>query len=898
MNAEPAPHPILARQLRKLGLSADVAPDRAAWQALIERVSRAYAEADQERYLLERSLARSSEEMQGLYADVAAREARLRSLVHNVSDIITIYEPDGTVRYESPAVERVLGYRPEELVGDAAAGLVHPDDLPRLQALYAVVLAQPGSQPPIELRVRHKEGGWRHLEVALTNLLDDPGVRGIVGHSRDVTERKGFERRLQQIVDASPDLIMIVDAEGRITFVNAAYATVLGYPPAALIGRWAFAGVAPEDQKAMAPILDAFRAGEGLAVPPELAAMAVTFRVAHADGHWVTVEARARLLMDEAGVPAGLLVVARDISERMRAEEELRHAERRYRQLFEEAPVMYAITRSVDGTPVIADCNALFAETVGCPRAALIGRPLAEFYAPASQAALLEAGGYRRALAGRFATEERQLVGGDGRVVETLLREVPERDSTGAVVGTRAMFVDITERKALEERLRQQAFTDDLTGLPNRALFLDRLAHALAIADQHGTTVAALFLDLDSFKLINDSLGHAAGDELLTAVAARLRRALRPTDTLARFGGDEFTVLLEDVATPAAALDEAARLLDALRTPFALADREVFVSTSIGVAVSAAGTSAEAQLRQADIALYQAKAAGKAQAALFQAEMSEAVIARLALGTDLRRAVEREEFTLHYQPEVDLRTGVLAGLEALVRWRHPERGWIPPAEFIPLAEETGLILALGRWVLSAACRQVAAWQALRPKEPPLVVSVNVSARQLLQDDFVAAVQATLRATGLPPACLRLEITESLVMENLTAANTALDRLKALGVGLAIDDFGTGYSSLSYLRRLPVDTVKIDRSFVQELDTDAGTVAIVRAVVTLAHTLGMAVTAEGVETAEQLAQVRALCCDRAQGYYFARPLPAREIPRVLREGVPSCCDRAVHQVGAG
>lgn len=446
---------------------------------------------------------------------------------------------------------------------------------------------------------------------------------------------------------------------------------------------------------------------------------------------------------------------------------------------------------------------------------------------------------------------------------------------------------DITDRKQFEAQLIQQAFHDPLTELPNRALFMDRLAHALAGMGRQRLGVAVLFLDLDGFKAINDTRGHRAGDEVLVALARRLSACLRPADTLARFGGDEFAVLVPDAENAHEAMQIADRLIAAAARTFVIEGEAVGATVSIGVALGlplAAPLWPDVLLQQADMALYRAKAAGKGRAVVFEPGMNVHGIDRFQRESELRSAVEREEFTLHYQPIVDLVTGAVDSVEALLRWQHPQQGLIPPAGFIELAERSGLILPLGRWVLAEACRQARAWH----EDPGLaggspVVSVNLSLRQLSEPDLAAQVRSVLIETGLEPEALQLEITESVLLDDSEALATA-HQLRALGVQLAIDDFGTGYSSLSYLRRLPVDVVKVDRTFVRHLPHDAGTRAIVYAVCELAHHLGMTVTAEGIETVAELEAVRALECDRAQGYYYAKPLPPSELTSYLRSDV--------------
>ena len=440
---------------------------------------------------------------------------------------------------------------------------------------------------------------------------------------------------------------------------------------------------------------------------------------------------------------------------------------------------------------------------------------------------------------------------------------------------------DVSERKAFEEQLAHQAFHDALTGLPNRALFMERLGHALARAGRREAPVGVIFLDLDNFKVVNDSLGHEAGDDLLKTVAERLQACLRPGDTVARLGGDEFTLLLEDLADGSQITGVAERVTEMLRAPIKVSGREVFTTGSLGIAVSLGDyTSPDDLLRDADTAMYQAKTSGKAHCAFFDRAMNDRALERLDLESDLRRALDNDEFRVYYQPIVFLESGRVREVEALVRWEHPTRGLIPPVKFIPLAEETGLIVALGQWVLREACRQARDWQVRQPQEPPLTVSVNLSARQLQQADLVTQVVEILRETGLDAAHLKLEITESMMMQDAEATLNKLHALKALGVRLAVDDFGTGYSSMSYLSSLPLDTLKIDRSFVNRMGEQAEDAAIVRAIVTLAKTLNLRITSEGIETQEQLVQLRALGCDQGQGYHFSRPVTAVEMEALL------------------
>ena len=471
----------------------------------------------------------------------------------------------------------------------------------------------------------------------------------------------------------------------------------------------------------------------------------------------------------------------------------------------------------------------------------------------------------------------------DGRPVVVASRWALKLDRSGTPSAVIGINSDITSRKRAEAALKHQALHDSLTGLPNRTLFGDRLERAVAHADRRQQLVGVLFLDLDDFKLINDSLGHQFGDALLVEVATRLESCVRATDTVARLGGDEFTILLVDLAAEAEAEQVAERIGEVLRDPFFVADREVRISASIGLALSAPRrTTSESLLRNADLAMYCSKVAGKARHSVFDSGMNTLATERLELETDLRQALVLGQFHVHYQPILSLVDGQVTEVEALLRWDRPGHGLVGPTTFIPVAEETGLIVPIGRWVLEQACAQGAAWQAEFPSEPPLVMCVNLSARQFQDPGLLADIQRALDTTGLDPRALKLELTESIAMHDIDATVAKLQALKAAGIQLAIDDFGTGYSSLNYLKRLPVDTLKIDRSFIEGLGHDTLDAAIVQSVVTLARTLQLSVVGEGIERHAQAAQLRALGCDGGQGFLFARPEPAEVVTSLLRQ----------------
>jgi diguanylate cyclase (GGDEF)-like protein/PAS domain S-box-containing protein len=487
---------------------------------------------------------------------------------------------------------------------------------------------------------------------------------------------------------------------------------------------------------------------------------------------------------------------------------------------------------------------------------------------------------HQRGLTPHFESEHRVLHK-DGSFRWMLSRGVAIHDDSGNALRMAGSQTDITEGKV----------SDPLTGLPNRLLFIDRVGRLIKHTKRHKDQLfAVLFMDLDGFKMINDSMGHLIGDQLLLGVANRLEKGLRSTDTVARLGetftvarlgGDEFTVLLDDIKDPSDAERAADRMMKALASPFVLGGKEVFTSVSIGIALSnAAYEQPEEILRDADTAMYRAKSLGKARYEVFDADMRASVMARLQLETDLRRALERGEFRNFYQPIVALASGEIAGLEALLRWQHPTRGLLGPKEFIPVAEETGLIRELGWWNLREACRQISEWRASSVAHRHLTISVNLSAKQFLQPHLVGEIRKLLRELALPPEALKLEITESTVMGDPSGAVEMLQQIKSLGICLAIDDFGTGYSSLSYLHRFPLDTLKIDRSFISGMGDDGEGMEIARSILPMANNLRLDVVAEGVETVEQVALLKKLQCKYGQGYYFSRPLSAESTAALL------------------
>ena len=615
------------------------------------------------------------------------------------------------------------------------------------------------------------------------------------------------------------------------------------------------------------------------------------FRIVLPDGTERWLHGRGEVTGRENGVVTIMAGTVQDVTDRRRSEDALRAHEAELRNAL--SLLSATLDSTADGILVvdtggrIASHNGKFAEMWQIPSEVLAGGDDKAALGHVLEQ-LADPDGFLAKVTELYAQPDAEsydtIAFKDGRMFERF--STPQRVD-GQIVGRVWSFRDVTEQSRLEVELAHQAFHDSLTGLANQALFRDRVEHAVARLGRRpgAAQLAVLFLDLDNFKTVNDSLGHTAGDQLLVAVTERLAGCLRQGDTAARLGGDEFAVLLEDIAGTEDAVDVAERVLAALRRPVQIAGKDMFVSTSIGIAVDAPGARVDQLLRNADLAMYTAKRLGKNRYELFAPEMHAAAVERLEVEADLRRALERRELFLEYQPIVALETGEGEGGEALVRWRHPVRGVLSPLVFVEFAEESGLIDDIGRWVLDEACAQTRRWHVDHPRDHPLGVSVNVSPRQLRNPGLIGDVAAVIDRTGLDPRLLTLEITEGAMMHDTEVALDHLQALKALGVRLAVDDFGTGYSSLSYLQRFPIDVLKVDRSFVQRLELGPEESALGRAIVRLAHTLRMTAVAEGVENARQLEVLRKLGCQLAQGFHLCRPQPATAIDALLAAGTP-------------
>lgn len=658
------------------------------------------------------------------------------------------------------------------------------------------------------------------------------------------------------LIEKSPDAIVVLSERGVLLHANPAAERLLGAPRAELAGR----------------VL-------GLPLSPSGVA---EVEVLSADGRTTPCELRS-LESAWANAPAHL-VTLRDVSERARTQAALRESQERY---------ALAARAANDG---LWDWD-LSADTVDySPRwKSMLGaqdddiKPSPEAWFDRVHPEDLERvraalSAHLEGLTSHLECEYRMLHH-NGSYRWVLCRGLAVRDEQGRARRIAGSQSDVTHRKLAEAQLAHRAFYDPLTNLPNRALFLDRLRHALRRAQRRRDYLfAVLFLDVDRFKVINDSLGHMSGDRLLVTIARRLELALRPGDSVARLGGDEFTVLLDDIGAAADAEVVAERIHRELLAPFQIGGQELYTSCSIGIALSSTGyEKPEDILRDADTAMYRAKSTGRARHAMFDTAMHQRAVMLLQTEADLRRALERDELRVQYQPIVSLSTGRISGVEALVRWEHPERGRISPGEFVPVAEDSGLIVALDRWVLRRACEEVQRWFSALPQAGDFRLNVNLSPRQLGLTDLAQQVSDVLSQTGMPAASLRLEITETAMMEQHDAALRTLSELKELGVQISIDDFGTGYSSLARLHQFPIDSLKVDRSFVEVMGETGETSRIARTIVLIGRTLGLSVIAEGVETPRQLELLRELRCDAAQGYFFSRPVDGEVARELLATG---------------
>ena len=815
------------------------------------------------------------------------RDSFWSNLISAIPDTLYTYDvASGELTYESHSLALKLGYPPEAFASLGRARL-HPDDVElheRVVSMRPTLSDQPSSSL---LRWQHRNGGWRWFDVREQRLASaaDGSAASVVGLALDVTDMvraserlRESENRYRQLAESISDVIFTTDAQLVLNYLSPSVEELLGYPVAELQQRTLAELVVhsrqlQEFRRTLQRLLRSLDDPRALAELRREHFAPLLLDCLHAQGHTLQIELRLKPLWDDHERFAGLLGICRDISAQRRTEKDMRMAA----TVFDHSAGAILVT---DPAGYIVRVNRTFTRITGFSPEEVFDQQPMMLCADKQEANQLQH------VMQQLRTQEswegelwqrRQ----DNEPYPSWVGITAIRDDDGDLMSYVCFFVDISERKASERRIHRLAYYDALTLLPNRTLFQDRLHNALQQSRHNGSWVVLMFLDLDRFKPINDSLGHAAGDRLLKEVAMRLTACVGTEDSVARMGGDEFTLLLSGLETREVALAQAIRvgeqILTQLSEAFVLEGREFFVSASIGIALSPQDGHELSQLmKNADTAMYHAKEMGKNNFQFYQAEMNARALERLELEADLRHALLQGEFRLHYQPQYRCDNRRLTGVEALLRWEHPVRGHVSPAEFIPVLEEIGLVVQVGDWVIREACRQMREWHAARVRIPK--VSVNLSARQFSDGQLGQRIAAILAETGLAPACLELELTESILMRDVGEALQLLGELKSLGLCIAVDDFGTGYSSLNYLKQFPIDILKIDRSFVDGLPHGEQDAQIARAIIAMAHSLNLSVIAEGVEEPAQLEFLRLHGCDEVQGFLFDRPLP----PDLLRE----------------
>ena len=826
--------------------------------------------------------------IQGIARDITERkcaeeairesEAKFRTLAETASDAIITIDQDGAIYFVNAGTEKIFGHSADSMIGQKLTMLI-PERYREAHSAGLDRYMRSGKRnipwKAVELPGLHRDGHEIQLELSFAEY-EKNGVRFFTSVIRDITDRKQSqeallesESRFRDLFENANDLIYTHDLLGNFTSLNRAGERITGYSRDEALGMNIGDVVAP-GSLAAAQEMTRRKLSEDVSTTYEI-------DIVSKSGKIVSLELSTRLIVRH-GVPVGVQGIGRDITERKRSENALKESENRYRQLGEG---IFHQVWTAEPSGKLDYVNSRTLKYFNKTAKEIVGEGWQNVVHPDDLPECIRR--WTRALeTGELYETEFRLRRYDGTYRWHKATATCSRDASGAVVKWFGTNTDIEDQKATEEKLNYYARHDTLTNLPNRVEFMNHLKIAVERAKENPMSrFAVLFLDLDRFKVVNDSLGHVIGDKLLIAIADRLKTYVRPGDVVARLGGDEFTILLNRTGGPEEVVNIADRVQRNLSKPFKLDNYEVFTSASIGIIVSdEIMREPEDFLRDADAAMYRAKESGKARYEVFDREMHVRNMNLLQVETDLRHAVERNEFEVLYQPIVELETGAIHEFEALLRWRHPVHGLIAPDEFVGVAEETGLIIEIGQWIIEQACRQIAKWQRNLPTQ--LCISVNLSAKQLMHPSLTKQVMQTLETTGLDPRQLKLEVTESTVMEHSEKALSVLKELDERGVLLSTDDFGTGYSSLSYLQKFPFDRLKIDRSFIDKMEEDAKSASIVKTILMLGENLDIEVVAEGIETAEQLAHLRKLGCSLGQGYFFSRPATPLEARGLIRD----------------
>ena len=820
-------------------------------------------------------------------------EGRYHGLLEAAPDAMVVVNQAGAIILLNLQAEKQFGYRRDELVGQRVTNIIPKGFAERLIADGTRTAAEALAQQigtGIELIGRRKDGTEFPIELMLSPLDSPEGIL-VTAAIRDISVRKAAETHLAQmegryrgLLEAAPDAMVVVNQGGAIVLLNLQAEKRFGYHRDELVGQ-RVTNIIPKGF-AERLVADDLRSAEDALEQQIGTGIELTGR--RKDGSEFPIE----LMLSPLESTEGILVTAaiRDISVRRSMEEAL-FAEKERAQVTLNCIGDGVFCTDISGN--ITFLNVVAEKITGWSQQEALGRPLANVFQ------------IQDATSGEITPDRMGMAVGQNRIVYLPPNCIvtprggraisiegsvsPIHDRQGQAAGTVIVSRDVSAARAMALQITHSAEHDFLTDLPNRMLLNDRVGQAIALAQRHARSVAVLFLDLDGFKSINDSLGHPAGDKLLQSIAKRLVNCVRRSDTVSRQGGDEFVVLLSEVEHSEHAAVAATKMLQAVAKAHTVGQHDLHVTASIGVSVYPDdGLDAETLIKNADTAMYQAKENGRQSYQFFKPAMNVRAVERQTIEAGLRRALERQEFALHYQPKVNLRTGAITGAEALLRWTHPTRGAVPPVEFIPVAEDCGLIVPIGAWVLREACAQAQAW--VDAGLPITTVAVNVSAMEFQAETFLDGLLATLAETGLDPRCLEVEVTESVLMKHAESAASILQTLRERGIQVAIDDFGTGYSSLGYLRKFPLDALKIDQSFVRQISTAGEDTAIVTAVIGMARNLKLRVIAEGVETLEELEFLRAHHCDEAQGYYFSRPALPRQFAELLETGLQDAARR--------
>jgi diguanylate cyclase (GGDEF)-like protein/PAS domain S-box-containing protein len=834
-------------------------------------------------YGILRAIARTRSEALAL-AQKATRELRTQlsftqQLIEAIPNPVFFKDAGGRYLGCNRAFEGYIGVPRDKLIGKTVFDIAPDDIADRSQLFDTALLQKPGTQVYEAAMADARDGTLRDVMLSKATFVDPSGaVAGLVGVIVDITQRKQLEantresnERLRAVFHAAPMAIIARDRDRVIRMWNPAAERMFGWSEEEVLNTRTT--IIPDSLEEATQELRR-RAEEGETILVE------ETQRKHRDGHLLDVSMSIAPIYGADGVVSGTMVTIVDISRRKQAEQALRESEAHLRLAMDAAQMgMWYWECDTDRFHYSDGLALLFGQGTDAP---LVHYRELQERLHYEDRELFEASVRHAIKQGSDVQMDYRVVWPDGSVHWVANRAQVHRREDGRAIRMVGVAMDITDRKIAEQRIAHMAHHDALTGLPNRVLLRDRIQQAIAQAHRNGTQLAVLFIDLDRFKTINDSLGHQLGDRLLQSVASRILVCVREGDTVSRVGGDEFVIVIPEVEASPDASAVASKILEVLATSFHLHGNDLHVAASIGISLYPAdGGDAETLMRNADTAMYHAKDSGRGNFQFFTQHMNVAAQQRLSLENSLRRALENDEFEVHYQPLFDLRDRSITGFEALVRWSPPDGPMIPPSEFISTAEESGLIVPIGEHVMRTALREANGWQ--QPGRP-LVIAVNVSANQLARSNFVERLRRAVEDSGIDPKQVELEVTEGVIIEGAGEAREAIDQIAALGVGIAIDDFGTGYSGLAYLKRLPIDTVKIDQSFVRDLTVDPDDAAIVTAIVAMARGLGVEVVAEGVETEEQLAELKRLGCHRAQGYLLARPMDAAAVVKLLRSSL--------------